>query len=226
MKAIITSCASIEERQKVLDITRRHKGFVFSTMGLSPGEVPKLSMGDINEYISFIRTHNDEIVGVGEVGLDYHWVKSKRQQEETKLAFKLFIDLANELKKPIVIHNRDATKDTFDILRKANVPVMLHCYSSNLEYLEEANKRGYYISMNTILCKSKSRQKLIKHIPLDHLILETDAPWLDPIESGMVNKPWKISFAADVIAQKLDLLTEQVINHATKNTKKIFKLRV
>jgi len=224
MDAIVTSCAAIKHRELTLSFVKKNPGFVFATLGLSPSEVPNLTMGEINDYVEFIRLNKKNIVGIGEVGLDYHWIKNKEQQKETKFVFEIFIGLANELHLPIVIHSRNAMADVFKSLENARTDVVLHCFSGSPADLKEAIERKYWISLATIVCKSHTRQRLIGRIPLENLLLETDSPWLDPFSSDLVNRPWNISFTADLIASRLGMLTEEVLLQTTKNAIKVFNM--
>ncbi len=225
MTAIITSCADPKDKEKTLELSKKYKGFVFSCLGLHPEPAVKMSQKEINDYVNFIRAHKDEIVAVGEVGLEYRNITNKLLRKESQVIFRMFVELANELNLPLVIHCRDAMKDCFEILKEARVDVVLHCFSGTDDDLEKALSRGYYISLSTLTVKSMRRQLQTKKVPLDKMLLETDSPWLDPFSNELKNRPWNISFTADAIAKEKGILTEEVINATTKNAIKVFKLK-
>jgi len=225
MTAIITSCAEPKYKDKTLSLSKKYNGFVFSCLGLHPEPAVKMSQKEINDYINFIREHKNDIVAVGEVGLDYKNIKDKNLRKESQIIFHMFVELANELNLPLVIHCRDAFKDCFKILEDAKVNVVFHCFSGTDEDLKKALSKGYYISLSTLTVKSIKRQLQAKNVPLKSMLLETDSPWLDPFSSELKNRPWNISFTADVIAKEKKILTEEVSNATTKNAIKVFKLK-
>ncbi|RLI96741.1 MAG: hypothetical protein DRO96_02415 [Candidatus Aenigmatarchaeota archaeon] len=223
MTAAITSCAAIKDKDITLRYAQEDK--IFSCLGFHPEEVPRTSSKDIEDYIEFISLHKKDIVAVGEVGLDYYHTK-KPQRDETKFVFQMFVNLANDLKLPLVVHCRDAMKDTLKILEQAKGTVVIHHFSGNDEELKCALERGYWISLGTVICNSKARQEQIPKIPLEKILLETDSPWNDPFSKGLNNKPWNIAFSADIIAKKKEVPVFQVINQTTENAKKAFGLDI
>ncbi len=223
MTAAITSCAAIKDKDVTLKYAQEDK--IFACLGLHPEEVLNVSSKDIDDYIGFICAHKKNIVGVGEVGLDYYHTK-KPHRDETKFVFQTFINLANDLGLPLVVHCRDAMKDTLKILEQAKGTVVIHHFSGNDDELECALERGYWISLGTVICNSKMRQDQIPKIPLESMLLETDSPWNDPFSKGLNNKPWNVAFSADIIAKKKDLPVFQVVNQTTENAKKAFGLDI
>ncbi len=225
MTAIVTSCAEPEYKDKTLSLSKKYDGFVFSCLGLHPEPAEKMSQKEINDYINFIHKHKNDIVAIGEVGLDYKIIKDKFSRKESQMIFRMFVDLANELDLPLVIHCRDAYKDCFKVLENAKVDVVLHCFSGTDDDLKEALSRGYYISLSTLTVKSLRRQAQAKNVPLDKMLLETDSPWLDPFSNELKNRPWNISFTADVVAKEKGILTAELLNATTKNAIKVFRLK-
>jgi len=114
LKAIITSCAHPNDLEITIDIVKRYKGFVFATLGIHPEYIGENL--NIEDFIEKVKENKDNIVGIGEVGLDYHWVKEENLREKQRKLFRFFINFAKELNLPLVIHSREAMQDTIKIL--------------------------------------------------------------------------------------------------------------
>ena len=222
MTGLITSVAHPKDFDKILSLHNSHPNFVHITAGLHPEEAMKLTDSEISEYISKIKANKDKISGIGEVGLDYHRESDKIRQKEI---FLKFINLANELSLPLVIHVRDAFPDTLKLLENSEVLVIFHCFSDP-NYLEESLNKNYWISINTIVCKSKTYRKIAKRTPIKRMLLETDAPWMDPKSSELINRPWKIEQSANLISEKLQkqYTKDEILKQTENNARKVFKI--
>ena len=235
MNAIVTSVAHPKDAERMLEVAKKHKNFIYLALGLHPSEVVKFTDDRIEEYCNLIRQNKKlfdaegvgpRIVAIGEVGLDSHWIKDEAEHQRSKEVFLKLINLANELYIPLVIHTRDGKEkkvmdETLNLLKNAQVPVMMHCFSSK-EHIEECEKRGYFMSMNTILCKSKSYSKIARDCPIDLMVLETDAPWMDPESSELINRPWNIEKSAEKIAELKHMTKEEILKITTENAKRFF----
>ena len=188
MAGIVTSVADPADADAILDLCHNNKDFLFAALGIHPTRVVQVSDKAIENYESFMRSHADAFVAVGEVGLDYHHVQDEQGREASRVVFERLIEFANELKKPLVIHTRNAMTDTLQLLERARVPVMMHFFSGTHEELRTCLECGYFISFTTITCVSKKFRKLAKKTPLEQMLLETDAPWLDPEVIGKTQK--------------------------------------
>lgn len=232
LKAVITSCANPKDFQRTLDILEKHKGFVFVTVGIHPQYVKELSDEDIDALIDKIKENDDRIVGIGEVGLDYAWIKEPEFREKQKELFIKFIKLSKELNKPLVIHAREALEETLTILDEQNASdVMLHMWGGH-NLMDKVNALGYYVSMNSIIMRSKSYRKVVKKIPLNKLMLETDAPWMavKEAEDGYVidtkarNDSTTIKLTAEKIAELRNIKFDEIWEQCGKNSVLFFKL--
>ena len=171
--------------------------------------------------------NNKKVVGIGEVGLDYYWDTSFCEQQ--KEIFIKQIKLANELNLPIDVHDREAHKDTFDILKEYNScsNVVLHCFSGSAEFAKECIKQGWYISLGGVITfkNAKKMKEVATQIPLEHLMLETDAPYLAPVPfRGKTNEPCYIPYIAQEIANLKGCTIEEVAEITTKNAEKVFRI--
>ena len=179
---------------------------------------------DYNSVISLIRKNKDRIAAVGEVGLDYHWEKDINKRQQQKIVFGKFIDLAKELKKPLVIHSWDAEWDCFDMVKNSGLKCVFHCFSGPLDLAKEIIDAGFHISISTHIVFSKHHRKLAKIIPIERLLLETDSPFLDPNREK--NFPWNIKLSAEKIARIKHLTSEEVLKKAEENAVKFFGLNI
>ncbi len=230
MTALITSVADPKDLDEILALRDRHKGFVFVSLGFHPERIEKYKQQEIDEYIEKIMANKKNIVAIGEVGLDYSWIKEPSRREESKEIFLQFIELANELRLPMVIHGRnepgssDCTRDILEILDAAKTDAVLHCFSGSETNLREALKKEYWISFATLVCKSDKHKRFAKIVPLERMLLETDAPWLHPTSREMINRPWLIEESAKAIAGIKGITKDEVLKMTEGNARGVFGL--
>jgi TatD DNase family protein len=217
MTAVIASSARYEEGLKVMELAEQHKGFVYASLGYHPSE------GDAPEKIlELVEKSRDKIVAVGEVGLDFHWVKEPEKRELQKVWFLKFIELAGRIGKPLVIHSWDAEQECFELVKGSGLDCVFHCFSGKKELAQEIIDHGFYISVSTNVLFSKTTRKVAKVIPLEKMLLETDAPFLDPERKR--NVPWNIELSAGKIAELRGIEKEEIIKKTTANAKRVFSL--
>ncbi len=230
ISGIVSSSARYEEGLCVLTLSEKHKEFVFPTIGYHPTE------GEGKDRVKeLIERNRDSIVGIGEVGLDYHWEKDGKAREKQKKTFSEFIEFASRLDKPLVIHSWDAERECFEMVRKSSLLCVFHCFSGSPELAREICSEGFYVSVSTQVLFSKHHRKIAKTVPLNRLLLETDSPWLSPFrnnpklvpEKGFDsanNYPWNIKLSAAKIAEIKGLAAEEVLNAAGRNARRVFGL--
>ena len=187
---------------------------------------------DVNSYNSDVENtinkllENPKIIAVGEIGLDYYWDKS--QIEEQKTIFEKQILIAKQHKKPILVHDREAHADTFDILKRTNAAetgVIMHCFSGSVEFAMECIKEGFYIALGGVVTfkNAKKAKEVAMKVPLDKLLLETDAPYMAPVpHRGKENEPAFVKYVAQEIADLRNISFEEVAEITTKNAKNLF----
>lgn len=220
MVGIIVSSARYDEGLRVLELAGKNKGFIFPTLGFHPTE------GTNHEgVLELIEKNRDKIVGIGECGLDYHWEKDPEKREKQKKIFKKFIDIAKKTKLPLVIHSWDAEQDCFEMVKDSGLRCVFHCFSGSRELAQQILDKGFRISVSTQVCFSKNHKKLVKIIPLEKILLETDAPWLSP-NRPEPNYPWNIKISAEKIAGIKKVSKEEVLDRAKKNAIKFFSLDI
>lgn len=199
---------------------------VYGVIGIQPEEVSNIT----DESISIIEKNinNPKILGVGEIGLDYYWDDSNKAEQ--KRVFRLMMDIAKRNNKPVVIHSRDAIQDTYDIISEyENVKCVLHCYSSSVEMARKFIKKGVMLGIGGVLTFKNSKKLIdvVKEIPLEYLLLETDSPYLTPEPyRGKKNIPNNILLVAKKIAEIKEIDIEEVLRITTENAKKQFDLDI
>jgi len=223
IKAIITCSADIKDFEKGLEIVKKFKNYVFLTASVHPIHVPEYSDDEIKEFLEKLRKNRKYIVGIGETGLDYYWVKDPEQRERQKKVFLWHIELAKELSLPLIIHSREASSDTVKILEQVCYDKVLWHFFGDKSLVEWMIKNKYKASFNTFLLKSKTHKKIVKALPLELILLETDAPWLG---FGKRNEPISIIKVAEKIAEVKKLSFEEVWHKCGENAKEFFNLEL
>lgn len=233
LAALITVTAEIAHAEQALQLRERFPEFIFVSLGLHPEYVPEYGEKEIDAYMEFIRQNRKDICAIGEVGLDYSWLRQKDEQEQSKDVFVQMIELSKELQLPLEIHTRNSDKqktaisDALKLLTDENAKeVVMHCFSGSEEEMKYAIENGYYISFATIICRSRKHQRLAGLCGLDKMLLETDAPWLDPESRELVNRPWKIRQSAQLIAGIKETSIDEVLQKTEDNAKEIFRLQI
>ncbi|TRW49793.1 TatD family deoxyribonuclease [Aliidiomarina halalkaliphila] len=156
----------------------------------------------------------EDVVAVGETGLDYYYDKEHHRIQQD--SFACHVDIATTLKKPLIIHTRDARSDTIDILRNGHAERcggVMHCFTESLEMAEQAMDLGFYISISGIatFANAKELREVVRHIPLERLLIETDSPWLAPVPyRGKENQPGYVQHVAQCVAELKDVGVDEV----------------
>ena len=215
-KAMII-CVSLDDYKKTLGIVK--EGIEFKkAIGIYP-EYTSISEEDLAEYVRLMK----ECDAIGEIGLDYHWYPDTREKQ--KKLFIRQIGIAREMDKPVIVHARDAMGDCFDILKEHRCRGVLHCYSGSAEMARELAKLGYYISIAGPITWKNAREPLevIKSVPLDRLLIETDCPYLTPApHRGKRNEPAYVVHAAGKIMEELGLDEETFLKQINANYDHLF----
>lgn len=210
--------------ERIVELIEKYDN-LYGAVGIHPSEAKQ--MNDETFELTKEFAQHQKIVAIGEVGLDYYWDKSFNDLQ--KDIFKRQIELALDLKKPLLVHDREAHKDTFDILTSydlKDVPVIMHCFSGSKEFALECVKKGFYIAFGGVVTFKNAHKpkEAAQAVPLDHLLLETDAPFLTPHpHRGERNAPFYIPLIAQEIANLKEITTKEVEETTTSNAQKIFK---
>lgn len=221
---MIASGYNDDTNLEVLELVKKYDN-VYGVIGLHPEEVDNVtdeSFKIIEDNIS-----NPKIVGIGEIGLDYYYVKDNKEKQ-IKL-FKKQIELAEKYNKPIVVHSRDAAMDTYNILKDVNVKCDIHCFSYSYEMACEFVKLGFKLGIGGVLTfkNSKNLKEIVNKLDIENFLLETDSPYLSPEPlRGKKNNPSNCLYVAKKIAEIKDKSLEDVIKELNVNAIEQFDLNI
>lgn len=226
---LISAGYSLESSKKGIELANKYD-FIYTTCGISPNDIPD-SDEEFLEQIEQLEAllTNKKIVGIGEIGLDYYW--NDNNKELQKFAFTKQIELANKYNLPIVIHTREAVMDTLNVLKnvsKPKKPGVFHCCPLNIELVKEALKLGFYISFAgpVTFKNSKNAEEVVKMVPLDKILIETDSPYLAPEpKRGTRNDSRNVKFIAEKIAQFKGITPEEIAKQTYENAEIVFNIK-
>ena len=200
--------------------------FVYAAVGVHPDEVGELD----EEKFAKLRewTTHEKVKAVGEIGLDYYWDKEKHDLQ--KHWFMRQMELAHEMKLPMIVHSREAAKDTLDMVVAAktfNLSGIIHCYSYSVEQAREYLNMGYYIGIGGVLTfkNAKKLKEVAEYAPLSQIVLETDCPYLAPTPfRGKRNDSSKIAYVVEELAAIKQIPVEEVLRITNENGKKLYHI--
>lgn len=218
---VVVPSVEIKTMEKVVALSKHPN--IYSMVGIYPSEA-KTYTQEVEDKITEL-AKNQKVVAIGEIGLDYYWDKSFVDLQ--KEVFIKQIKLANKLELPIVVHDREAHKDCFDILKKNNdgSKILFHCFSGSVEFMRECVKQGWFIAIGGVVTfKNAIKMKEVaQEVPLEKLVLETDAPYLTPVPfRGKENKPAYVRYVAEEIAKIRGISIEEIIDITTRNAEGFF----
>ena len=196
---------------------------VYVTIGYHPSEASITTFDDIMLLEEQIK--NDKVVGIGEIGLDYHY--GKEDMEQQKLLFRRQIAMADRHQLPVVIHSRDATQDTIEILKEfPNVKGVIHCFSGSLEVAKIYISMGYLLGIGGVITfKNSNLYRVVEEIGLDSIVLETDSPYITPEPyRGQKNSSKYIPYIAKKLSEICNVSLEDVSKKTIQNTNRLFDL--
>lgn len=198
--------------------------FVYATVGVHPMDISKYN-DEVEKKLEKLATNEKKVVAIGEIGLDYYWMNDPKEVQ--KAGFRKLMKLAERVKKPVVIHTREALFDTIEILNEfPNVGGILHCYPGSFEAAKPLLDR-YFIGIGGTLTfkNNKKTKELVRVLPLEKIVIETDSPYLTPTPfRGKRNHPIYTKYVAEEIARIKEIAVEEVIKVTTENAKKIYRI--
>lgn len=211
---------------KAMELTERYS-FIYAVVGWHPVDAVDCTEEDL-KWIERLAAH-PKVVGIGEMGLDYHWDKSPKEVQQE--FFRKQIQLAKKVKLPIIIHNREATADVVRILKEEDakeVGGIMHCFGGSVETARECIEMNFLISLGgpVTFKNAKMPKEVAQEIPLEKLLIETDAPYLAPHpHRGKRNEPVYVTLVAEEIAKLKEVSIEEVAKVTTKNALKLFTIK-
>lgn len=217
---IINCACDYNSCLSTLELTRKHEN-VYAALGVHAHEAVDLTDEDYEKILGLF--NNEKVVAVGEIGLDYHYDFSPRDVQ--KDVFERQLILARELDLPVIIHDREAHEDTMNLLKKYRPKGVVHCFSGSAEMAKEVIKLGMYIGIGGAVTfkNAKKPVEVVKEIPLDRLLLETDAPYMTPVPfRGQRCDSSHIAYTAEKIAEIKNAETQQIIDICNENAQRLF----
>lgn len=219
---ILNAGACMESSARSIALAGKH-ALVYAAVGIHPHDAKEIKVGDYEQLADWGLT--PKVVAIGEIGLDYYYDLSPREVQQQ--VFIRQIDVARQLKKPIIIHDRDAHGDVLAMLKKEakGMSGVLHCFSGSLEMAKEVIKLGFYISFAgpVTYAKDGKLKEVAARIPLERLLVETDCPYLTPQPyRGRRNEPAHVRFTAEEVARVRGMELAALAEAATANTKRLF----
>lgn len=243
VKYIVNATCDVKSIKETLELAKKYEN-VYATLGIHPQAI--FEYDDEIEELIYSNKNNQKVIGIGEIGLDYHdmetqiaYIKQDYPQyvniteeevkNKQKEVFIKQIELASKMNLPIVVHSRDATADTLEII-KSNINLLknkglIHCFSGSVEVAKEYFKMGFYISVGGSITFKNARciPDVIRECGIDNVMLETDCPYLSPEPyRGKINEPKNVVLVSDKIAEILDINYRQVEEKTTENAFALF----
>lgn len=225
VEAMIVPGVNVASIETVLQVCRAHPGYCFPALGLHPEDVKADWQEQLAIVENAIRAHHNELVAIGEIGLDYYWDKTFKEEQQEVLRRQLL--LARELNLPVILHNREATEDIIRIVREVGGRGVFHCFNGSRETAQQILDMGFYIGIGGVLTfkNSKLAEKL-ENVPLERILLETDAPYMAPVpHRGERNESRFMIHVAERLAQVYNCTIEDIISATTVNAKQLFCIK-
>ena len=222
---IVNPSAEPSNFDRVLKIADTYD-FVYAALGVHPEETEKFKEDSLDQ-IKTLSKHK-KVVAIGEIGLDYYWTTETKEKQ--KAIFSAQLDIAKELNLPVIIHDREAHEDTFNLLKAANlgdIKVIMHCFSGSREFMKQCVREGWYIALGGVVTfkNSVKAKEVAVDVPIEKLLLETDCPYLAPVPyRGKENEPSYIVETAKYIADLRKMTYEELELQTTKNACEVFRV--
>jgi len=221
---MIASGCDDKTNKEVLELVGKYDN-VYGTLGIHPSEINSITIDSfklIEENLN-----NPKIVAIGEIGLDYYWVKDNKEEQIN--LFKKQLDIATKYNKSIVVHSRDSIQDVYNILKEYKLKGSIHCFNSSIEMAMEFIKLGYKIGVGGVITfkNSKKLQEIVEKLDLKDILLETDSPYLTPEPyRGKRNQPSMVYYVASKIAELKNMEIDKVIRITGENAIIEFDLNI
>ena len=217
-KIVVSGC-SRESIEEVMDLKDRYD-MVYVTIGYHPEYADTITESDLDYLKSLLG--EKKIVGIGEIGLDYHYTKENKDNQIW--LFEEQLKIAEEFNLPVVIHSRDATMDTINTLKKYKVKGIIHCFSGSLETANIYISMGFLLGIGGVVTFKNSKLKdVVKEVPLESIVLETDSPYLTPVPfRGKINSSKYLEYIANFIADIKNISVDELAEITSRNASSLF----
>jgi len=224
IKAIITSSPHPKDFDYSLKLKKEFESFVFVCVGLHPEYIEEFSEETLDNFEEFVKNNKNDIVSIGEIGLDYFWIKDEKLREKQRWLFEKLVEFSKSIDKPITVHIREAYEDAIKILESVDYQkVHLHMFGGH-KFLDKVLANEWKISVGPILLRSKIHKKIVKKLPLEKIMLETDSPWMKI--DGKESLPTDVKQVAEKIAEIKNVPLEEVDKKTDESAILFFNLEL
>jgi len=222
---VINVGANIKSSKKSIELAQKYD-FIYAAVGVHPHDVHQLKEDDLEKLI--VMAAYEKVVAIGEIGLDYYYDNSPKEVQ--KLWFREQLSMAKELELPVIIHSREATNDTYEIIKESNISEIggvIHCFSSSKEIALKYIDLGFYIGVGGVVTFSNAKKlvEVVEAVPLDKILIETDCPYLAPVPNrGKRNDSTNLKYIISKIAEIKNISEEEVMKVTYSNGMKLFSI--
>lgn len=221
---VLNCGASFIGAQKSVELSRKYP-FIYAAVGVHPEHAKEFTSNTLESLREMAK--EPKVLAIGEIGLDYYY-EGNPEPEIQKEVFRKQMELARELRLPVVIHDRDAHEDTLEILKEfKGVIGTIHCFSGSVEFAKECLKLGYYIGFTGVVTFKNAKKivEVAKIVPMDRMLVETDCPYMAPVPyRGKRNKSDYIEYIIDILSQIRDISKEEISNNTINNCKRLLNI--
>lgn len=222
---VVDVSSGVQTVEKILTLVDKYP-YIYATVGIHPGD----SMHMNEERFLWLKekAKHSKVVAIGEIGLDYYWDTPDRETQ--KIWFARQMELAKELKLPLVIHSRDAANDTYGMMKEANAEsngAIIHCFGYGVEQARQYLNMGFYLGIGGVVTFTNGRKlkEVVEYAPLNQLVLETDCPYLAPVPNrGKRNNSLNLKYVAEEIARLKKVDYDTVVQITNENAKKLYHM--
>lgn len=225
IETVVNIGASIQSTKNTLQLMKQYP-FIYGAVGVHPSETGELN-DSLMEWLKHV-AKEPKVVAIGETGLDYYWNEPERELQ--KHWFIRQLQLARELQLPVVVHSRDAAKDTLDIMQAEHAETIggvLHCFSYGVEMARKYLDMGFWIGIGGVVTfqNGKKLKEVVEYIPLERIVLETDCPYLSPVPNrGKRNSSLNLPYVVEAISRIKAVTPEEVIAATNRNARALYRL--
>lgn len=219
---VVNNAVDLTTAAKAIEFAEKYS-FMYAAVGFHPENLENMPDNYLDRVAEL--TKHPKVVAIGETGLDYHWDIPKDLQ---KRVFEEQLQLSLDLNMPIIVHDREAHGDTFDLLRKYKPQALVHCFSGSVELMREAVRMGMYISLGGVVTFKNARHSVdvAAEIPIDRLLLETDAPYMAPVPfRGKRCDSSMIIYAAEKIAALRGIGIQELLDITAENARRFYRIQ-
>lgn len=222
---VVNIGSTIENSKETIELAKKND-FIYGSIGVHPSETKNLTDDDMRILVDMSK--EQKVIAIGEIGLDYYWDSPNRDVQ--KKWFEHQLHLAKDVRLPVVIHSRDAARDTYEMIKEANLDEyrgVIHCFSYPKEVAKQYIDMGYYIGVGGIVTFKNGRKlkEVVQYIPLENILLETDAPYLAPEPNrGRRNTSLNLKYIVAEIAKIKNIEYDKVVEITRKNALKLFQM--